>query len=48
MRFAARLGARVSDSNAGIGVVVVPLRDQVAGRIQPALLTLAGAVLAIC
>jgi len=44
---AARLAREFPTSNAGIGVAVVPLRDQVAGRIQPALLTLAGAVLAI-
>lgn len=39
-----RLGRRYPASNAGFGVAVIPLRDQIAGPVRPALLTLLAAV----
>jgi putative ABC transport system permease protein len=44
---ARRLAAESPATNAGIGVTVVPLREQVAGAIRPALLTLLVAVAAV-
>jgi putative ABC transport system permease protein len=41
---AVRLAQRFPDSNAGIGVRMVPLREALAGKVRPALLTLLGAV----
>jgi putative ABC transport system permease protein len=41
---AARLERERPDSNTGMGVSLVPLRDQLAGEIKPALLVLIGAV----
>jgi putative ABC transport system permease protein len=41
---AARLEQQYPGTNAGIGAVVVPLREQIVGEIKPALLILLGAV----
>jgi predicted permease len=39
-----RLGAQYPETNAGRGIVIVPLRDEIVGAVRPTLLVLFGAV----